>query len=74
MAAYAALVSVLHIIDQIKHPRPPVSLPVDLVKSLTENVTFLQGFLEQYSLQVEYSNEDRLEMHITDAAYAAEDV
>ncbi|KAL8466264.1 hypothetical protein ACS0TY_035396 [Phlomoides rotata] len=76
MAAYAALVSLRHIIDQIEHhPRPPISLDIQQVESLIEKVTFLQDFLEGYSSHVGYSSEaDALEMRIADAAYAVEDV
>ncbi|KAL8458629.1 hypothetical protein ACS0TY_036229 [Phlomoides rotata] len=75
MAAYAALVSVMHIIDQIEHhPRPPISLHKLQVESLTEKIAFLQEFLEGYKSHVVYSSEaDALEMRIADAAYAAED-
>ncbi|KAL8458622.1 hypothetical protein ACS0TY_036222 [Phlomoides rotata] len=75
MAAYAALVSVMHIIDQIEHhPRPPISLDKLQVESLTEKIAFLQEFLEGYKSHVVYSSEaDALEMRIADAAYAAED-
>lgn len=76
MAAYAALVSLGHIIDQIEHhPRPPVSLDEQQVESLVEKVTFMQEFLEGYSSHVDYSSEaDALEMRIADSAYAVEDV
>ncbi|KAL8458316.1 hypothetical protein ACS0TY_035987 [Phlomoides rotata] len=75
MAAYAALVSVMHIIDHIEHhPRPPISLDKLQVESLTEKIAFLQEFLEGYKSHVVYSSEaDALEMRIADAAYAAED-
>ncbi|KAL8464485.1 hypothetical protein ACS0TY_034131 [Phlomoides rotata] len=40
MAAYAALISLRHIIDQIEHhPRPPISLEIQQVESLIEKVT-----------------------------------
>ncbi|KAK6125043.1 hypothetical protein DH2020_041221 [Rehmannia glutinosa] len=69
MAAYAALVSLRHIIEQLQHhPRPPISLHKLQVESLTERVTFLQDFLENYSCV------DALEGRIADAAYAAEDI
>ncbi|KAL8458620.1 hypothetical protein ACS0TY_036220 [Phlomoides rotata] len=76
MVAYAALVSLRHIIDQIEHhPHPPISLDIQQVESLIEKVTFLQDFLEGYSSHVGYSSEaDALEMRIADAAYAVEDV
>ncbi|KAG8372160.1 hypothetical protein BUALT_Bualt12G0037600 [Buddleja alternifolia] len=67
MAAYAALVSVMHTIDQIQlHPSPPISLDQKQVESLTENITFLQDFLEFYPHD--------LESRISDAAHSAEDL
>ncbi|XP_047959778.1 uncharacterized protein LOC125205023 isoform X2 [Salvia hispanica] len=77
MAAYAALVSVMHIIDTLeKHPTPPISIDKTQVESLTQNVTFLQGFLDGYiSSVVAHGHEaDPLECHIADAVYAVEDV
>lgn len=76
MAAYAAVSSLVHTIEQIEHhPYPPVSLDKQLVESLTKRVAFLQDFLEGYSHLPGYRiEEQRLESRITDAAYAAEDV
>ncbi|KAI3455560.1 hypothetical protein Pfo_012223 [Paulownia fortunei] len=74
MAAYAALVSLMHIIEQIQHhPRPPISLDQKQVESLMEKVTFLQDFLEGYS-HGGSKEADGLESRIADAAYAAEDM
>ncbi|KAL3630467.1 hypothetical protein CASFOL_023451 [Castilleja foliolosa] len=70
MAAYASLVSVMHIIQTIhNHPRPPISFYNKQLKSLTNNITFLQQFLETHSIE-----DDGLESRIADAAYAAEDI
>ena len=76
MAAYAAVVSVMQIVDQLqRHPSPPISINNQQVQSLTQNVTFFQQFLEDYDSPHSYSVEaDPLEMRIADAAYAAEDV
>ncbi|KAL3619506.1 hypothetical protein CASFOL_037076 [Castilleja foliolosa] len=75
MAAYAALVSLMHTIDNIEHHHsPPISLPKQQVQSLTQNITFLQKFLEAYNPQASEELADPLEMRIADAAYAAEDV
>ncbi|KAL8466179.1 hypothetical protein ACS0TY_035331 [Phlomoides rotata] len=77
MAAYAAVVSLMYIINQIQnHHHPPISLIKSQVESLTQNLTFLQQYLEAYNpLQFSYTKEaDPLEMRIADAAYAAEDV
>ncbi|XP_047978209.1 disease resistance protein RPP13-like [Salvia hispanica] len=76
MAAYAALVSLKRIIDDIEtHPSPPISLDKQQVKSLTEIVTFLQEFLEGYKSPYEYSDEaDPLEIRIMDASHTTEDV
>ncbi|XP_057802863.1 putative late blight resistance protein homolog R1C-3 [Salvia miltiorrhiza] len=73
MAAYAALVSLMHIIDDLeRHHSPPISLNKHQVQSLTQNVMFLQEFLEAYDSPVS-DEADPLEMRIADAAYAAED-
>ncbi|KAK6124736.1 hypothetical protein DH2020_041519 [Rehmannia glutinosa] len=75
MAAYAALVSLWHIIEQIQHhPRPPISLHNEQIESLTEKITFLQDFLEGYSINGGSEDPDALEGRIADAAYAAEDI
>ncbi|KAK4427372.1 putative late blight resistance proteinR1A-10 [Sesamum alatum] len=73
--AYAALVSLMHIIQQIQHhPRPPVSLDREQVQSLQENVAVLQDFLELYSQRLSQECEDGLVVRIAGAAHAAEDV
>ncbi|XP_057802809.1 putative late blight resistance protein homolog R1B-13 [Salvia miltiorrhiza] len=73
MAAYAALVSLMHIIDDLeRHHSPPISLNKQQVQSLTEIITFLQEFLEANNSPVS-DEADPLEMRIADAAYAAED-
>ncbi|XP_047975172.1 putative late blight resistance protein homolog R1C-3 [Salvia hispanica] len=76
MAAYAALVSLMHIINDIEtHPSPPISLDKKQVESLVEIVTFLQEFLECYKSPYDYSDEaDPLEIRIMDASHTAEDV
>ncbi|XP_057789109.1 putative late blight resistance protein homolog R1B-17 [Salvia miltiorrhiza] len=54
MAAYAALVSLMHTIDDIKaHPSPPISLPNQQVQSLTEKLNFMLGFLEGCNIQLD---------------------
>ncbi|XP_057800210.1 putative late blight resistance protein homolog R1A-10 [Salvia miltiorrhiza] len=75
MAAYAALVSLMHIIDTIEHHySPPICIDKQQVESLTQILTFLQEFLESYKSPVADGDEaDPLEMRIADAAYAAED-
>ncbi|XP_020547935.1 putative late blight resistance protein homolog R1A-10 isoform X2 [Sesamum indicum] len=73
--AYAALVSLVHTIEQIQHhPRPPVSLDENQVQSLQEKVAFLQDFLEDYSHRLSQEHGDGLMVRIADAAHAAEDV
>ncbi|KAL7139700.1 hypothetical protein ABFS83_09G071300 [Erythranthe nasuta] len=78
MAAYAALLSLKHNIEQIQlHPRPPISLHQKQVHSLTDNLNFLQEFLEVYSCGGGSSSReavDVLESRIADAAHAAEDI
>ncbi|KAL0354516.1 UNVERIFIED_CONTAM: putative late blight resistance proteinR1B-14 [Sesamum radiatum] len=74
-AAYAALVSLLHTIEQIQHHlRPPVWLDQNQVQSLQEKVAFLQDFLEDYSHRLSQEHGDDLMVRIADAAHAAEDV
>ncbi|KAL8481741.1 hypothetical protein ACS0TY_028041 [Phlomoides rotata] len=71
MAAYASLLSLFHTLNHINsHPRPPISLDQSQVESLTQNITFLQDFLERYPNQ----EDNDLESHIAAAAYAAEDL
>ncbi|XP_057802233.1 uncharacterized protein LOC131017495 isoform X3 [Salvia miltiorrhiza] len=76
MAAYAALVSLMHIIDTIEHHHsPPISIHKQQVESLTQILTSLQEFLEGYKSPVADGDEaDPLEMRIADAAHAVEDV
>ncbi|GER48513.1 disease resistance protein [Striga asiatica] len=69
MAAYAALVSLMNIIEQIQHhPHPPISLDNKQVESLTVEITFLEDFLENYPTS------EALESRIANAAYAVEDI
>ncbi|KAL8042783.1 hypothetical protein ABFX02_09G075500 [Erythranthe guttata] len=80
MAAYAALLSLKYIIEQIQlHPRPPISLDQNQVDSLTDSLNFLQDFLEVYSCGGGGGSSSReaadvLESCIADAAHAAEDI
>ncbi|XP_047971334.1 putative late blight resistance protein homolog R1A-3 [Salvia hispanica] len=76
MAAYGALVSLTHIIDTLhKHSSPPISIPKPQLHSLTQNVTFLQEFLDTYISPFADSHEaDPLERRIANAVYAAEDI
>ncbi|XP_042032509.1 putative late blight resistance protein homolog R1A-10 [Salvia splendens] len=76
MAAYGALVSLMHIIDTLdKHPSPPISINQKHVQSLTQNITFLQEFLDCYISPFADSHDaDPLERRIADAVYAAEDL
>ncbi|XP_047959810.1 probable disease resistance RPP8-like protein 2 [Salvia hispanica] len=76
MAAYAALTSLLHILDDIKHhPFPPISIDEQQLESLTQTLTSLQQFLETYNSPVANTKEaDPLEIRIAEAAYAAQDV
>ncbi|XP_012844378.1 PREDICTED: putative late blight resistance protein homolog R1B-8 [Erythranthe guttata] len=77
MAAYAALLSLRHIIEQLQHhPFPPICLDQNQIQSLTDNLNFLQEFLEQGYPCVGSSKEalDVFESRIADAAHAAEDM
>ncbi|KAL6524482.1 hypothetical protein OROHE_016153 [Orobanche hederae] len=75
MAAYAGVVSLMHIIDNLQnHSRPPITLHKEQAHLLTQKLTFLQQFLEIYNPTLDYSKEaDPLESRIARAAYAAED-
>ncbi|XP_047959878.1 putative late blight resistance protein homolog R1C-3 [Salvia hispanica] len=77
MAAYGALLSLMHIIDTLqKHPSPPISIDTKQVESLTQILTFLLEFLDAYisPVVVDGREADPLERRIADAVYAAEDV
>ncbi|XP_047963569.1 putative late blight resistance protein homolog R1B-16 isoform X2 [Salvia hispanica] len=76
MAAFGALVSVMHIIDQIQtHPCPPISIDQIQVECLTKVITSLQKFLESYSPHSGYTKEEDVwESRIAETAYDAEDV
>ncbi|XP_057774815.1 putative late blight resistance protein homolog R1B-14 [Salvia miltiorrhiza] len=73
MAAYAALMSLMHTIHHIQHhPLLPISLQKTQAQSLSENIAFLEEFLQGHN--DDYKDEaDGLERRIADAAYAAED-
>ncbi|XP_047957596.1 putative late blight resistance protein homolog R1B-16 isoform X2 [Salvia hispanica] len=76
MAAYGALVSVMHIIDQIQTlPNSPISVDQNQVESLTLLITSLQKFLESYFPHGGYTEEEDVwESRIAEAAYEVEDV
>ncbi|KAL7115039.1 hypothetical protein ACP275_04G159400 [Erythranthe tilingii] len=75
MAAYATLVSILTIIDQIQnHPRLSISFNMNQLKSLGEKVGFLLDFIETDTHGVIREQAQVLERRIASAAYAAEDV
>lgn len=73
MAAYASLVSLLHIIQQTQqHPPPPLPIFLHQTHFLKEKATFLQHFLEYYSHGGRTDEADGLKNRIADAACAAE--
>ncbi|KAL0310252.1 UNVERIFIED_CONTAM: putative late blight resistance proteinR1B-16 [Sesamum calycinum] len=73
--AYAALVSLAQTIEHLQqHPRPPVSLDKQQVRSLQDNVAVLQEFLELCSHRLTQESEDGLVVRVADVAHAAEDV
>lgn len=75
MAAYAALVSLINITDQIRdHPRHSTSLDKNQIESLRDNVGFLLNFIETDSHGVISEDIQVLESQIAFAAYTAEDV
>lgn len=71
-AAYAALVSLSHIIQQILHPPPThyFLIPTKQIESLQEHVCSLIDFLEKHSSQ----ETAHLEKRIVGAAHEAEDI
>lgn len=75
MAAYAALVSLTHILHQILHPPPlnQIVIPTEQIESLQQKVFFLLDFLENYS-SLEREKIEDLEKKMAEAAYAAEDI
>ncbi|GFQ05990.1 putative late blight resistance protein homolog r1a-3 [Phtheirospermum japonicum] len=74
MAAYAALVSLENLMEQIQiHTRRSISLHKEQIESLSEKVSFLQEFIEKYS-HILSKEAEILETQIASAAYAAEDV
>ncbi|KAK4441016.1 Disease resistance protein RPP8 [Sesamum alatum] len=76
VAAYASLLSLAHVLDQIQHPlhRHRLSLDTEQLRSLQEKVKDLQDFLELH-LQRKISQEvEDLARQIPVVAYEAEDV
>ncbi|XP_073124690.1 putative late blight resistance protein homolog R1B-23 isoform X2 [Henckelia pumila] len=75
MAAYASLLSLGHVLDQIlKHPpRQRDVLDKAQIDSLLESITFLQDFLEDISL-IRGDEIQALEEKIVSSAYEAEDI
>ncbi|KAL0356118.1 UNVERIFIED_CONTAM: putative late blight resistance proteinR1A-10 [Sesamum radiatum] len=60
VAAYASLVSLRHVLDNVQHPfrRLQLHLDADRIQSLQEKVEFLQGFLELHSQRISQEMED----------------
>ncbi|KAL2243731.1 putative late blight resistance protein homolog R1A-3 [Sesamum indicum] len=60
VAAYASLVSLRHVLDNVQHParRHRLHLDTDQIQSLQEKVEFLQGFLELHSQRISPEMED----------------
>ncbi|KZV39520.1 hypothetical protein F511_37261 [Dorcoceras hygrometricum] len=75
MAAYASLLSLGHILDQLlEHPpRQRDVFDRAQIVSLLEIITFLRDFLEDYSL-TRGGEIEGLEGRIAGSAYAAEDI
>ncbi|KAG8362589.1 hypothetical protein BUALT_BualtUnG0060200 [Buddleja alternifolia] len=73
-AAYASVVSLMHVLDQIQHPaRRHLHLNTRQIETLHEKVPFLQEFLELHSPTKLKKVED-LVKQIADVAIEAEDV
>ncbi|XP_073294600.1 putative late blight resistance protein homolog R1C-3 [Primulina huaijiensis] len=75
MAAYASLLSLGHILDHLIQlpPRQRAVLDYAQIRSLLQNITFLQDFLEEFSL-TRGDEIQELEEKIARSAYAAEDI
>ncbi|KAL0356179.1 UNVERIFIED_CONTAM: Disease resistance protein RPP13 [Sesamum radiatum] len=75
VAAYASLVSLMHVLDNVQHParRHRLHLDKERIKSLQEKVQFLQDFLELHSQGKSQEMED-LAREITVVAHDADDV
>ncbi|KAL0440968.1 UNVERIFIED_CONTAM: putative late blight resistance proteinR1A-10 [Sesamum radiatum] len=60
VAAYASLVSLTHVLDNVQHPvrRHQLRLDTGQIQSLQEKVEFLQGFLELHSQRISPEMED----------------
>ncbi|KAK4437247.1 putative late blight resistance proteinR1A-10 [Sesamum alatum] len=60
VAAYASLVSLTHVLDNVRHPvrRHQLHIDTDQIRSLQEKVEFLQGFLELHSQRISPEMED----------------
>ncbi|KAK4441013.1 hypothetical protein Salat_0436200 [Sesamum alatum] len=77
VAAYASLLSLAHVLDQIQHPvhRHRLRLDTEQLRSLQEKVKHLQDFLEDNHSQRKISQEvEDLARQIPVFAYEAEDV
>ncbi|KAL3812752.1 hypothetical protein ACJIZ3_014020 [Penstemon smallii] len=74
MAVYASLVSLIHVIDRHQNPPPPYAfLTILQTQPLSDQVSFLLDFVENYS-QIRSKDIQLLERRIVAAAYKAEDV
>ena len=75
MAAYAALVSLMNLMDQIhNHSLHSFSFDEKLIQSLFQNVSFLLDFIESSHQDAKHAEELDLECQITAAAHEAEDL
>ncbi|KAL0362485.1 UNVERIFIED_CONTAM: putative late blight resistance proteinR1B-14 [Sesamum calycinum] len=76
LAAYASLLSLAHVLDQIQHPvyRRRLCLDTEQLRGLQEKVHHLQDFLEDYSQRRISQEVEDLVRQIPVVAYEAEDV
>ncbi|KAK4394733.1 ToMV susceptible protein tm-2 [Sesamum angolense] len=74
VAAYASLLSLMQVLDNVQHPfrRRQLRFDTDRVQSLQEKLQFLVGFLEHHSQRLSQEMED-LARQIVVAANEAED-
>ncbi|KAK4437298.1 putative late blight resistance proteinR1B-16 [Sesamum alatum] len=75
VAAYASLVSLADVLDNIQHParRHRLHLDTDQIQRLLEKVEFLQGFLELHSQRISPEMED-LAKQLAVVATEADDI
>lgn len=73
--AYAAVVSLMNVVNRFQHPACPVSFDRLQMQTILEKVSELVDFLENYYSETRSKGSlDGLERKMTSAAHAAEDI